>query len=76
MALGNLFYKVGFEIIKMNVYKEIAFPFELRFNNKFIFKVLNLIRPPYRLFRVILDELKIYRIGTDGNIIIYARRIK
>lgn len=76
MALGNLFYKVGFEIIKINIYKELAFPFELRSNNKFIFKVLNLIRPAYRLFRMILDELKIYRIGTDGNIIIYARRIK
>ena len=76
MALGNLFHKVGFEIIKINIYKELAFPFELRSNNKFIFKVLNLIRLVYRLCRMILDELKMYRIGNDGNIIIYARRIK
>lgn len=76
MALGNLFHNVGFDIIKVNTYKEIAFPFELRLNNKFIFKILNLIRPAYRLFRIILDELKIYRIATDGDLVIYARRSK
>ena len=76
MALGNLFHNVGFDIIKVNTFKEITFPFELRLNNEFILKILNLIRPAYRLFRIILDELKIYRIGTDGNLLIYARRSK
>jgi hypothetical protein len=74
MSLGNLFNDLGFEVIKVKCYKEITFPFELKTNNQFVFKTLNLLRPVYRLFRLILDELRIFRIGTDGNIIIYAKK--
>ena len=74
MAIGNLFSEVGFEIIEVKIFREISFPRELYIYNKGLIKLLNIIRPLYRIFRLILEELKIFRLGVDGNIIIYAKK--
>jgi len=73
-AIGNLFLEVGFQIIEVKVFKEISFPKEMYIQNSLIIKVLNLFRPFYRVFRLILEELGIYRLGIDGSIIIYAKK--
>ena len=74
MAIGNLFLEVGFQIIEVKVFKEISFPKEMYIQNSLIIYVLNLFRPFYRVFRLILEELGIKRLGIDGSIIIYAKK--
>jgi len=76
MSLGNLFQNAGFEIVSIKIYKEISFPNETNILNKTIIKLLNFFRPLYRIFRLILEELGILRLGRDGNIILYSRKIK
>ena len=34
--------------------------------------ILNILRKPYRIFRLILDELNIKRVGVDGNVFVSA----
>ena len=74
MAIGNLFSQIGFQIIDVTVFKKILFPKEINIHNSLIIKTLNFLRPLYRIFRLILEELGIYRLGIDGNIIIYGKK--
>jgi len=74
MAIGNLFSHVGFQVLDVKVFKEISFPKEIYIQNSLIIKALNFFRPFYRIFRLILEELQIYRLGIDGTLIIYAKK--
>lgn len=71
MAIGNLFNDVGFLKIEVKTEKGKQPPF---------FKFLRKIRLDktmgylYRIFRLILDELKILRIGVDGYSIVTAEK--
>lgn len=75
MSLGNLFKIYGFEVIEVKIYKEIYFPNETNIQNKMIIMALNFFRPLYRIFRLVIEELGILRLGRDGNIILYSRKI-
>jgi len=74
MVIGNLFLEVGFQIIEVKVFKEISFLKEVYIQNSLIIIILNFFRPFHRVFRLILEELEIYRLGIDGSIIIYAKK--
>ena len=75
MSLGNLFKNLGFEVIEVKIYKEIYFPNETNIQNEIIIIALNFFRPLYRIFRLVIEELGILRLGRDGNIILYSRKI-
>jgi SAM-dependent methyltransferase len=72
LTLGNLFSEAGFEVINVKAFREISLPKEDKLN-KFIPKViLNILRKPYRVLRIIFDELNIKKLETDGEILIHA----
>ena len=72
MTLGNLFSEAGFEVINVKAFREISLPKEDKLN-KFIPKfVLNILRKPYRVLRIIFDELNIKKLETDGEVLIHA----
>ena len=62
------------EIIELKIFREISFLRELYIYNKGIIKLLNIKRPLYRIFRLILVELRVIRLGVDGNITIYIKK--
>tara|TARA_B110000879_G_C11041900_1_gene459175 strand:- start:378 stop:1052 length:675 start_codon:yes stop_codon:yes gene_type:complete len=72
MALGNLFNEAGFKNIKVVAYREIALPMENKLRGFIPMFILNILRKPYRIFRLILDELNIKRVGVDGNVFVSA----
>lgn len=74
MGIGNLFYKAGYRNIKIKVYKEISLPKENVISKFLPYFIINIIRKPYRLIRLILDEFNLYRLGTDADILIIASK--
>lgn len=71
LSLGNLFNDIGFSDIQIIVERGKRPPFFKFFQYLYIEKPVSYI---YRLFRLLLDELSIYRIGVDGYIIIHANK--
>lgn len=74
MGIGNLFCKAGYSNIKIEVYKEISLPKENVISRFLPYFVIKIIRKPYRLIRLILDEFNLFRLGTDADIIIIASK--
>jgi len=71
MALGNLFNDVGFIKIDVKIEKGKRPPFFKFFRIVYLEKFASYL---YRIFRMVLDELKIIRIGVDGYSIVSARK--
>ena len=72
MTIGNLFNEAGFKNIKVVTYREMGLPREYKLRGLIPMVILNIIRKPYRIFRIILDELNIIRLGVDGHVLVHA----
>ena len=72
MTLGNLFSEAGFEVINVKAFREIRLPKEDKLNRFIPRFVLNILRKPYRVLRIIFDELNIKKLETDGEVLIHA----
>lgn len=72
MTLGNLFIEAGFEVVNVKAFKEISLPKENKLKNIIPKMVLNILRKPYRILRIIFDELNIKKLETDGEVLIHA----
>ena len=72
MTIGNLFNEAGFKNIKVVTYREMGLPREYKLRGLIPMVILNIIRKPYRIFRLILDELNIIRLGVDGHVLVHA----
>ena len=72
MTIGNLFNEAGFINIKIVTYREMGLPGEYKLRGLIPMAILNILRKPYRIFRLVLDELNIIRLGVDGHMLVYA----
>ena len=73
MSIGNLFNECGFSVLEVKKEKKIKPPLNKIFRS--IPVMQNVISKIYRLFRILLEELKIKVCTVDGNIIIIAEKI-
>jgi SAM-dependent methyltransferase len=71
MAIGNLFNDTGFSDIKVKTEKSIRPPLNNFFKKFFLEKKIGYL---YRIFRMILDDFSLLRIGVDGYSIISAKK--
>tara|TARA_B110000444_G_scaffold252686_1_gene282366 strand:- start:663 stop:1349 length:687 start_codon:yes stop_codon:yes gene_type:complete len=71
MAIGNLFNDVGFSDIEVRIEKGIRPPLFRILRKINLEKIIGYL---YRIFRIILDELRILRIGVDGYSIVSAKK--
>jgi SAM-dependent methyltransferase len=71
MAIGNLFNDVGFIKIDVKIEKGKKPPLFKFFRIIYLEQIASYI---YRIFRLVLDEFKIIRIGVDGYSIVSAQK--
>ena len=74
MAIGNLFNEAGFKNMNVKIFREKGLPNEHQWSKFASESFISFLRKPYRIFRLVLDELKIRPIGVDGDIVVYAEK--